>query len=159
VASLVADDTACTGIVFGVCIPGDVITFSWSAAGDGSIDVTGATGSVRFSLANFQGGTVTPAFGAGTFLYIAKDRKRATAQIAQRRSALAPASMKPARAALRIEVLLAVIHGAKVRIDASVVTAYLVSRGVAVTVAEVESILDGHGIKKTAFSRSRRSRR
>ena len=59
-----------------------------------------------------------------------------------------------------IEVLLEIIHGTVVRLDALDVAARLVARGVAVTSAQVEEVFRRYGlVKKTAPSRSRRSRR
>jgi hypothetical protein len=57
-------------------------------------------------------------------------------------------------------VLVEVIHGAVVQLDTPQVAARLVARGVPVTTAQVEEICRRHGVgKKTAPSRSRRSRR
>jgi hypothetical protein len=70
-----------------------------------------------------------------------------------------PVSGKPEGTTLTIEVLLEVIHAAGVRVDATSVAARLASRGISATVADVEGILDRHGVKKTVRSRSRRSRR
>lgn len=95
----------------------------------------------------------------GEYLYVAKDPERATAQTALRQRTPVPVSAKPEGTTLTIEVLLEVIRAAGVRIDAASVAARLASRGVSVAVAEVESILDLHGVKKTGRSRSRRSRR
>jgi hypothetical protein len=59
-------------------------------------------------------------------------------------------------------VLIEVIHGARVPPpDAATVAARLGARGIRATVSEVAAVLARHGLggKKTAPSRSRRSRR
>ena len=100
----------------------------------------------------------------GEYLYVSADRARASAQLARR----AHLGREPARArkdadlepAVVMEVLVEVIHGAAVRVDAHEVATRLVARGVAVTVAQVEAVCRRHGVvKKTAPSHSPRSRR
>ncbi len=99
---------------------------------------------------------------AGEYLYVSAHRERAAAQRA-RRAQLGPppeAAPTPLEPAVVIEVLVEIIHGAVVRLDASHVAARLVARGVAVTVAQVEEVFRRHAVvKKTAPSHSPRSRR
>ena len=94
----------------------------------------------------------------GEYLYTSAEKVRAAAQIACR-TGLGPvpalgATLAPA---LMVEVLLEVIRGASIRYDPAQVAARLVARGVTVTAALVEEILELHGVKKTAPPRSRRS--
>lgn len=100
----------------------------------------------------------------GEFLYVSPEGARAAAQVARR----ADLGREPAPApkdedlepAVVIEVLVEVIHGAVVHLDAHEVATRLGARGVAVTVAQVEAVFQRHGVvKKTAPSRSPRSRR
>ena len=100
----------------------------------------------------------------GEYLYVGHDGVRAAAQIARRVEmgrALTPAVKERALAsAAVIEMLVEIIHGPVVRLDALDVAARLVARGVAVTSAQVEEVFRRYGlVKKTAPSRSRRSRR
>jgi len=100
---------------------------------------------------------------AGEYLYTSAVAPRAEAQLACRRQ-LGPApSITPGAEltpALVIEVLVEVIRGAVVECDAAQVAARLVARGLPVTTAQVEEVCRRHGVvKKTAPSRSRRSRR
>jgi hypothetical protein len=57
-----------------------------------------------------------------------------------------------------IEVLLDLVHSVRVRPDADRVAERLDARGLPVTVEQVEAIFSRYGLKKTAPSRSRRSR-
>jgi arginine repressor len=61
--------------------------------------------------------------------------------------------------ALNVEVLLEIIHGAKVEVEPSAIAARLAARGISVTAAQVETLLKEHGLKKTAKSHWRPSRR
>jgi len=96
------------------------------------------------------------------FLYVSAKRRQANAQIARRREALereaAEREEKPAPVVV-IEVLLEIIHGTKVEAEPSAIAARLAGRGVSVTAAQVEALLEEHGVKKTARSPWRRSRR
>ncbi len=101
----------------------------------------------------------------GEYLYVDANKARAAAQVAQRRAQIDEALKKTQAMApdmelsLVIEVLIEVIHGALVRLDANAVAARLAARGVAVRAAQVEEVFRRHGVvKKTAPSRSRRSR-
>lgn len=90
------------------------------------------------------------------YVYVAAARAQATEQLARRR-ALPTAPMAPT---LEVEVLLEVMHGARLPPPAeATVAARLAARGVIASVAEVAAVLDRHGLKKTPPSRSRRSRR
>lgn len=97
------------------------------------------------------------------YLYVAALRARAAAQLSRRRALVAAGGTPAAPApALELEVLLEVIHGARVPPpDAAQVAARLGARGVYAPVAEVAAVLSRHGLteKKTAPSRSPRSRR
>ena len=99
------------------------------------------------------------------FLYVSPHPERATQQVASRRTrplpeAVIPRTDKDLELAAVVEVLAEVIHGTVIRLDAAEVTARLLARGIAVTVAQVERVFHRHGVgKKTAPSRSPRSRR
>ena len=99
----------------------------------------------------------------GEYLYLSATRARAAAQLAHRaqlgREPAGPTDVE-LEPAVVIEVLVEVIHGAVVRLDAHEIAARLAARGRAVTVAQVEAVFQRHGVvKKTAPSRSPRSRR
>lgn len=99
----------------------------------------------------------------GEFVYVAAARRRSALQLECRR-ALVAAGSPPTTAApeptLEVEVLLEVIHGSVVQLDAQEIAARLVARGVAVTARQVEQVFRHHSVvKKTARFRSRRSRR
>lgn len=97
----------------------------------------------------------------GEYLYTSAEKVRAVAQLACRTGlgpVPVPALGEPLAPALMVEVLLEVIRGASLRCDPAQVAARLVARGVTVTAALVEHIMERHGVKKTASSRSRRSR-
>ncbi|HMK67099.1 MAG TPA: hypothetical protein VK433_01030 [Stellaceae bacterium] len=92
------------------------------------------------------------------YVYVAANRRRAATQLERRRST-ARATVPPAPS-LEVEVLLEVIHGAKLpEADAAKVAAALAARGVRASVAEVAAVLDRHGLKKTPRSRLPRSSR
>jgi hypothetical protein len=98
----------------------------------------------------------------GEYVYLAAARERAVAQLAARQVAVAVGHVPAAPPAptLEVEVLLEVIHGARlVAPDAATVTARLAARGIRASVPEVAAVLARHGLKKTAPSRSPRSRR
>jgi hypothetical protein len=99
----------------------------------------------------------------GEYLYLSTDAARAEAQLARRTqlgqaaSVTASGELTPA---LVIEVLVEIIDGTVVQIDARQVAARLMARGVPVTTAQVEEVCRRHGVKKkTAPPRSPRSRR
>ena len=94
----------------------------------------------------------------GEYVYLAAARQRATEQLDRRRAL--PTEAPPAPA-LEVEVLLEVIHGARVPPpQAATVAARLAARGIVVSVAQVAAVFSRHGLgkKKPAPSRSRRSR-
>jgi len=97
------------------------------------------------------------------YVYVCAERARAIVQLEQRRALMAAAAVPAATTpALEVEVLLEVIHGARVPPpDAATVAARLQARGVRAHVSEVAAVLARHGlaVKKTAASRSRRSPR
>jgi hypothetical protein len=96
------------------------------------------------------------------YLYVSREPTRATAQVTRRREreAVAVPTAEAPPAAAVIEVLVEVIHGARVTLDAAAIAARLRGRGVVVTVEHVEEVFRRHDlVKKTARSRSRRSRR
>jgi len=96
------------------------------------------------------------------YLYVAAARRQAAAQLKRRRVLVVAgmAATVPVAPSLEVEVLLEVIHGARLPPpDAATVVTRLGARGVRATEAEVSVVLERHGLKKTARSRSRRSRR
>ncbi len=96
------------------------------------------------------------------YVYVAAERARAQVQLERRRARVGEgAATTPTSPAFEVEVLLEVIHGARVlRPDAAQVAARLEARGVRAPVGEVSAVLARHGLgKKTAPSRSPRSRR
>lgn len=103
---------------------------------------------------------------ADEYLYVSPDPRRARAQVARRRAlgAVVAAAAAPPPPTLVIEILLEVIHAARIRGDPEAVAARLTARGVVVGVAQVQEVFRQHGLaqKKTAnppASRSRRSPR
>jgi hypothetical protein len=102
----------------------------------------------------------------GEYLYVGADGARATVQVAHRRLKIEEAAEKSQPAAaeiapsLVIEVLIEVIHGSVVRLDARQVAGHLAARAIVVTEEQVGDIFRRYGVvKKTAPSPSRRSRR
>lgn len=96
------------------------------------------------------------------YVYVAAARARAAVQLERRRALVTAGAASTPPAAIEVEVLIEVIHGARVPPpDAAAVVARLGARGIRATVSEVVVVLDRHGLggKKTAPSRSRRSRR
>ena len=104
---------------------------------------------------------------ADEYLYVSGDGARAAAQVVHRREHAGRAAqteagrtMPAAAPSVVIAVLLEVIHGAEVTLDAPAIAARLRDRGILIGVEEVEGIFAANGLqKKTARSRSRRSRR
>lgn len=95
------------------------------------------------------------------FLYVAIDPATAEAQVVERkRLPQVPPPSQPPGPAVVIEVLVEIIHNARVRGDPPAIVTQLAARGIHVTDPQVEVILGEHGIgKKGARSRSRRLRR
>jgi len=99
----------------------------------------------------------------GCYVYLSIQADRAAQQIVRRQALLEGEAQGAAEAfspALLIEVLLEVIHGAKLIADAKTVTQRLVARGTRVTLDVVQAIFRRYGLeKKTARSALPRSRR
>lgn len=97
------------------------------------------------------------------FLYVSVEQAAARAQLAERRRLLDSQALPalPPSPSVTIEVLLDLVHGAQAWAKPAAIVERLGARGVAVSVAQVEEILQRYGIeqKKTARSRSKRSRR
>lgn len=99
----------------------------------------------------------------GEYVYVAAARTRTAAQMRRRRSQMTVAQLPPMampRPGLEVEVLLEVIHGARLPpVEAASVAARLSARGIVVSVAEVGAVFERHGVKKKIpRSRSKRSR-
>lgn len=93
------------------------------------------------------------------YVYVAATRTRAAAQL-ERRRGMASAPPVVVSPSLDVEVLLEVIHGARLpEPDAAKLVARLAARGIRASVVEVTAVLEHHGLKKTLRSRSRRSER
>lgn len=100
----------------------------------------------------------------GVYVYLHPDAEVASGQMARRRERAPPsapslpspaAPLDPARV---IDVLVAAIHAPKD--DARAIALYLQARGLALSAKQVEGVFTVYGLgKKTARSRSRRSRR
>ena len=96
---------------------------------------------------------------AGDYLYLSGQAARAKTQLAGRSRMLSADSDKEYPPVVVIEVLLEVIHSAKLHADTGSIAHRLEDRGVIISTNDVEAILRRHGIvKKTAPSRSARSR-
>jgi hypothetical protein len=96
------------------------------------------------------------------FLYVSPKRQKAKAQIARRQESIErDASVREEKpsSAVTIEVLLEIIHGTKVETEPEAIAQRLTARGLSLSAAQVEAILEKHRLKKTAQSRSRRSQR
>jgi len=99
----------------------------------------------------------------GVYVYLHPDAEVASAQLTRRRAMAEPSAPPPSPAAPLdlariVDVLVAVIHTPKD--DAQAIAKGLRGRGVALTAEQVESVFAAYGLeKKTARSRSRRSRR
>lgn len=98
---------------------------------------------------------------AGEYVYVSADAERAGMQLDLRRRQLehAHAAAVEVPASVVIEVLLDLVQGAGVRLDAGRVAERLSARGIKVTADQVDSIFRLHGVKKTARSRSKPLRR
>ena len=93
------------------------------------------------------------------YLYLSADRGRAHAQLGERQRLLEslPKLAPVPEPTLVIEVLLGVIHHP--RLDPMALASRLHQQGKAITPAVVAAVFAAYGVKKTAPSRSRRSRR
>jgi hypothetical protein len=100
---------------------------------------------------------------AGEYLYLSAEPDRTRVQRQRRESMKPPVALEagPPPTALVVEILIEVIHAAAVRGDPQAIAARLATRGVIASVEQVERVLREHRLlgKKTAPSRSRRSRR
>ncbi|MCP4038171.1 MAG: hypothetical protein GY733_14620 [bacterium] len=96
------------------------------------------------------------------YLYVNAKARKAKAQITRRQESFEAEALlreeRPAPAVV-IQVLLEIIHGAKVKVEPAAIAARLANRGISVSITQVEMLVQEHGLKKTAKSRSRRSRR
>lgn len=92
------------------------------------------------------------------YVYLAAKRALAKAQIERRRTLLVGGEAAEPTAAIELEVLMEVIHGARVPPpDAVMVAARLGARGVRASVAEIAAVLERRGLgKKTPPSRRSR---
>jgi hypothetical protein len=82
-------------------------------------------------------------------VYLAGGRTRAREQL-QRRQQLAAAGVQATPPTLEVEVLLEVIHGARLPPpDPKAVAARLEARGIRAGVLQVATVLERHGLKKT----------
>lgn len=94
------------------------------------------------------------------FLYVSADAVRRALQV-ERRHQLQSASAEPTRDASRplvVEVLLEIIHEARLVSDPADVVARLLARGVEVTRRQVDAIFQQHRLKTTSVRPSRSSR-
>jgi len=96
---------------------------------------------------------------AGQYLYVNPEPKIASLQIACRGRQEAVAGAAPLPAPMIIEVLFELIRQAPVHADPDRIAARLATRGISLTAEQVETVFNKYGVKKTAPSRSRRSRR
>lgn len=100
----------------------------------------------------------------GAYLYGSVDSERRAAQLLRRREreqAAAGPVAPSLPASTIIEVLVEALHASRLRVSVSMVVARLATRGVMLTVAEVERVFAQYGVstvKKTAVSASRCSR-
>jgi hypothetical protein len=97
---------------------------------------------------------------SGQYLYVSVTPARAESQLSRRQQQ--PAGLEPPLPepppAVVIEVLLDLVHSARLRPDAEQVAERLTARGFPVSVAQVEAVFRRYGLKKTAPSRSPRWR-
>jgi len=107
-----------------------------------------------------EGGRIGRQTWRGHYLYLSATPARAASQLSRRRqqpAELGPPLPEPPTAVV-IEVLLDLVHSARVRPDAERVAERLAARGLPVTVDQVQAIFSRYELKKTAPSRSRRWR-
>jgi len=93
---------------------------------------------------------------AGEYVYVSPDSAHAHAQIALRGQQQTGAAIEPLPSSVVIEVLLELVQGARVQLDAERVSTRLAARGLTVTTGQVEAVFTRYELKKTARSRSRR---
>jgi hypothetical protein len=107
-----------------------------------------------------QGRRIGRATWRGNHLYLSATPARAASQFRlrqQQAARLAPPLPEPPTAVV-IEVLLDLVHSARLRPDAAQVAQRLAARGLPVTVDQVQAIFSRYELKKTAPSRSPRWR-
>jgi hypothetical protein len=107
-----------------------------------------------------QGRRIGRATWRGNHLYLSATPARAASQFRlrqQQAARLAPPLPEPPTAVV-IEVLLDLVHSARLRPDAARVAQRLAARGLPVTVDQVQAIFSRYELKKTAPSRSPRWR-
>jgi hypothetical protein len=107
-----------------------------------------------------QGRRIGRATWRGNYLYLSATPARAASQFRlrqQQAARLAPPLPEPPTAVV-IEVLLDLVHSARLRPDAARVAQRLAARGLPVTVDQVQAIFSRYELKKTAPSRSPRWR-
>jgi len=93
---------------------------------------------------------------AGEYVYVSPDSAHAHAQIALRGQQQAGVAIEQLPSSVVIEVLLELVQGARVQLDAERVSTRLAARGLTVTTGQVEAVFTRYELKKTARSRSRR---
>ena len=107
-----------------------------------------------------EGGRIGREGWRGHYLYVIATPACAASQLSLRQqqpAELGPPLPEPPTAVV-IEVLLDLVHSARVRPDADRVAERLAARGLPVTVDQVKAIFSRYELKKTAPSRSRRWR-
>ncbi len=107
-----------------------------------------------------EGGRIGRQTWRGHYLYLSATPARAASQLSRRRqqpAELGPPLPEPPTAVV-IEVLLDLVHSARVQPDADRVAERLAARGLPVTVDQVQAIFSRYELKKTAPARSRRWR-
>jgi hypothetical protein len=107
-----------------------------------------------------EGGRIGRQTWSGHYLYLSPTPARAESQLSLRQqqpAGLGPPLPEPP-SALVIEVLLDLVQSARVRPDADRVAERLAARGLPITIDQVEAIFSRYELKKTAPSRSPRSR-
>jgi hypothetical protein len=96
------------------------------------------------------------------YLYVSADHQVAADQVARRKvlqDELPVTRVGAMSPTLVIEVLLEVIHGARVVPDPDVIRTRLAARSITVALEQVNDIFETYGLKKTAGSPLRRSPR
>jgi hypothetical protein len=96
---------------------------------------------------------------AGQYLYVNPDSRIAALQVARRGRQEAVVAAAPLPPSIVIEVLANLIQGAAVHADPNLIAARLTTRGISVSLEQVDAVFSKYGVKKTTPSRLRRSRR
>ena len=95
----------------------------------------------------------------GQYLYVSADAEAAGKQLGSRERQRAGFAAAPLPPSLVIEVLLELVQGAKALPAPELVVTRLSARGLTLPIEQIEAVFAKYGVKKTAPSRSRRSRR